>query len=178
MITIDDAFSSFYENAWPFLKRNKIPFILFVSTEPVGKNGYMNWEQIKEVEREEFAFIGNHSHSHEYLIDFSFDEFKSDINQSINIFKKSSRIYSILSAEYGFKNLSDIHVPNLFKNLSRVMWKTYDELFIDKLIVNGIANKIQHISMQIRKIQTGFIYHYAFVMIISLMTLLWIFFGL
>ena len=97
---------------------------------------------------------------------------------SINIFKKSSRIYSILSAEYGFKNLSDIHVPNLFKNLSRVMWKTYDELFIDKLIVNGIANKIQHISMQIRKIQTGFIYHYAFVMIISLMTLLWIFFGL
>ena len=37
LITIDDAFSSFYENAWPFLKRNKIPFILFVSTEPVGK---------------------------------------------------------------------------------------------------------------------------------------------
>ena len=88
LITIDDAFSSFYENAWPFLKRNKIPFILFVSTEPVGKNGYMNWEQIKEVEREDFAFIGNHSHSHEYLIDFSFEEFKSDINQSINIFEK------------------------------------------------------------------------------------------
>ena len=83
-----------------------------------------------------------------------------------------------MSAEYGFKNLSDIHVPNLFKNLSRVMWKTYDELFIDKLIVNGIANKIHRVSMQIRKIQTGFIYHYAFVMIISLMTLLWIFFGL
>ena len=76
LITIDDAFSSFYENAWPFLKRNKIPFILFVSTEPVGKNGYMTWKQIKEVEREEFAFIGNHSHSHEYLIDFSFDEFQ------------------------------------------------------------------------------------------------------
>ena len=88
LITIDDAFSSFYENAWPFLKLNKIPFILFVSTEPVGKNGYMNWEQIKEVEREEFAFIGNHSHSHEYLIDFSFDDFKSDINRSINIFEK------------------------------------------------------------------------------------------
>ena len=97
---------------------------------------------------------------------------------NINIFKRSSRMYSILSAEYGFKSLSDTHIPNLFKNLSRVMWKTYDELFIDKLIVNGIANKIHQISLQIRKIQTGFIYHYAFVMIISLMTLLWIFFGL
>ena len=52
LITIDDAFSSFYEYAWPYLKNNKIPFILFVSTEPVGKRGYMTWEQIKEVEKE------------------------------------------------------------------------------------------------------------------------------
>ena len=65
LITIDDAFTSFYEHAWPFLKKNKIPFILFVSTEPVGKSGYMTWEQIKEVEKENFAFIGNHSHTHE-----------------------------------------------------------------------------------------------------------------
>ena len=38
LITIDDAFSSFYEVAWPYLKEEKIPFILFVSTESVGKN--------------------------------------------------------------------------------------------------------------------------------------------
>ena len=37
------------------LKKNKIPFILFVSTEPVGKNGYMTWEQIKEIEKENFV---------------------------------------------------------------------------------------------------------------------------
>ena len=47
LITIDDAFSSFYNEAWPYLKKNKIPFILFVSTEPIGKNGYMTWKQIK-----------------------------------------------------------------------------------------------------------------------------------
>ena len=69
LITIDDAFLSFYLEAWPFLKQNKIPFILFVSTEPVGKKGYMTWEQIKEVEAEEFAVIGHHSHSHGYLVD-------------------------------------------------------------------------------------------------------------
>ena len=88
LITIDDAFSSFYENAWPYLKEKKIPFILFVSTEPIGKYGYMNWDQIKEVEKEDFAFIGNHSHSHEYLIDYKFNDFKRDIDQSIKIFKK------------------------------------------------------------------------------------------
>ena len=88
LITIDDAFSSFYNHAWPYLKKNKIPFILFVSTEPVGKQGYMTWEQIKEVEKEDFAFIGNHSHSHDYLIDFSFEDFKKDINLSIETFNK------------------------------------------------------------------------------------------
>ena len=51
LITIDDAFSSFYNNAWPYLKEKKIPFILFVSTKPVGNSGYMTWEQIKEVEK-------------------------------------------------------------------------------------------------------------------------------
>ena len=89
LITIDDGFLSFYENAWPYLKENKIPFILFISTEAVGKNGYMNWEQIKEIERETFAFIGNHSHSHEYLLEFSLNKFKSDILKSIEIFKNN-----------------------------------------------------------------------------------------
>lgn len=88
LITIDDAFSSFYENAWPFLKENKIPFILFVSTEPIGKSGYMTWEQIKEIEKKNFAFIGNHTHSHEYLVDYKFNDFKKDIDQSIKVFNK------------------------------------------------------------------------------------------
>ncbi len=86
LITIDDAFSSFYENAWPYLKKNKIPFILFVSTETVGKKGYMTWNEIKQIEKENFAFIGNHSHSHEYLVNFDFKRFKKDIDLSIKIF--------------------------------------------------------------------------------------------
>ncbi len=86
LITIDDAFDSFYKNAWPFLKKNKIPFILFVSTEPIGKKGYMNWDQIKEIEKEDFAYLGNHSHSHEYLVEYEFKKFKNDIDRSIKIF--------------------------------------------------------------------------------------------
>ena len=89
LLTVDDAFQSFYVNAWPYLKKNKIPFILFVSTEAVGNHGYMSWDQIKEIEKEEFAFIGNHSHSHEYLIEYDFNKFKKDIGVSIQIFKKN-----------------------------------------------------------------------------------------
>jgi peptidoglycan/xylan/chitin deacetylase (PgdA/CDA1 family) len=97
LITIDDAFLSFYQEAWPFLKKNKIPFILFVSTEPVGKKGYMSWSQIREVESEDFAFIGHHSHTHDYLINETNDQFISDIEKANKIFLK----------ELGY-------IPNLF----------------------------------------------------------------
>tara|TARA_B100001173_G_scaffold308195_1_gene318023 strand:+ start:226 stop:1290 length:1065 start_codon:yes stop_codon:yes gene_type:complete len=106
LITIDDAFSSFYENAWPFLKENKIPFILFVSTEAVGKFNYMNWSQIKEIEKESFAYIGNHSHSHEYLVDFSKEKFFEDIENSIKIF--SSKLgYNPIFFSYPFGEYSN-----------------------------------------------------------------------
>ena len=86
LLTIDDGFKSFYTQAWPFLRENKIPFILFVSTEPVGKNGYMNWTQIKEIEKTDFAMIGHHSHTHDYLIDETNDQFISDIETANKIF--------------------------------------------------------------------------------------------
>jgi peptidoglycan/xylan/chitin deacetylase (PgdA/CDA1 family) len=102
LITIDDAFQSFYEVAWPFLKENKIPFILFVSTEPVGNKGYMTWDQIKEVEKESFAIIGHHSHSHDYLIDVSNEDFIKDIEAANKIFtEKIGYIPSLFSYPFG-----------------------------------------------------------------------------
>jgi peptidoglycan/xylan/chitin deacetylase (PgdA/CDA1 family) len=102
LITIDDAFQSFYEVAWPFLKENKIPFILFVSTEPVGNKGYMTWDQIKEVEQESFAIIGHHSHSHDYLIDVSNENFIKDIETANKIFtEKIGYIPSLFSYPFG-----------------------------------------------------------------------------
>ena len=104
LITIDDAFSSFYIHAWPILKKDKIPFILFVSTESVGKKGYMSWDEILEISKEDFVFIGNHSHSHEYLVKYKFKKFKEDIIKSIKIFENklgyNSKFFSYPFGEY------------------------------------------------------------------------------
>ena len=88
LITIDDGFKSFYNEAWPYLKKNEIPFILFVSTEPVGRNGYMTWDEIKEIDKSGIGHIGHHSHTHEYLIDMTEKEFINDIEKASKIFKK------------------------------------------------------------------------------------------
>ena len=102
LITIDDAFKSFYTEAWPYLKENKIPFILFVSTEPVGKNGYMSWEQIKEIEKNNFVTIGHHSHTHDYLIDKTHKAFISDIKSANKIFlEKMGYVPSLFSYPFG-----------------------------------------------------------------------------
>ena len=117
LLTIDDAFKSFYTEAWPYLKKNKIPFILFVSTEPVGKKGYMTWDQIREVESEEFAFIGHHSHTHEYLIDETNDWFISDILIANKIFLKELG-YVPNSFSYPFGEYSKFmkdYISNNFK---------------------------------------------------------------
>ena len=102
LLTVDDGFQSFYEVAWPYLKKNKIPFILFVSTEPVGNKGYMTWSQINEIENEDFVIIGHHSHSHEYLINKSNEHFIKDMETANkNFIENLGYIPNLFSYPFG-----------------------------------------------------------------------------
>ena len=115
LITIDDGFKSFYKEAWPYLKENKIPFILFVSTEPVGKNGYMSWDEIIEIEKSDFGYIGHHSHTHEYLINMNEEDFINDIETSTKIFKEKLG-YVPLIFSYPFGEYSSFIKNYIAKN--------------------------------------------------------------
>ena len=92
LLTIDDAFSSFYLNEWPILKKDKITFILFVSTEAVGNKGYMSWDEIAEISKEDFVYIGNHSHSHEYLVNTSLKNLEKILLNQKKYLKKNLAI--------------------------------------------------------------------------------------
>ncbi len=142
LITIDDAFESFYNEAWPYLNENKIPFILFVSTEPVGKKGYMTWEQIKEVESKDFTYIGHHSHSHEYLIDGSKEDFILDIETANKIFlKELGYIPSLFSYPFGeyskfMKNYISQNFKYAFGQHSGVIDLNKDEFELPRFPIN------------------------------------------
>mgnify|MGYP001156992909 FL=1 len=150
LLTIDDAFSSFYENAWPILKNKKIPFILFVSTQEIGKYGYMNWEQIKEIEKSNLVTIGNHSHSHEYLIDWDDGQIYSDIETSIKIFKEnlgySPEIFSYPFGEYSTnlkKITSNLNFKYAFGQHSGVIDITKDLLELPRFPINEKYGEIE-----------------------------------
>ena len=143
LLTIDDAFESFYLNAWPVLKNKKIPFILFVSTREVGKSGYMTWKQIKEISSSDLVTIGNHSHSHDYLIDWEDDKIKSDLIMSIKIFKDklnySPKIFSYPFGEYSSnlkKIVSDLNFEFAFGQHSGVIDMTKDFLELPRFPIN------------------------------------------
>ena len=115
LLTIDDGFLSFYKNAWPVLKEKKIPFILFVNTREVGTFNYMTWDQIKELYKEDFVEIGNHSHSHEYLVDEKESLIIEDIEKSITIFKNKLGYNSIFFS-YPFGEYSSFIKEYISKN--------------------------------------------------------------
>ncbi len=143
LLTVDDAFESFYINAWPVLKKKKIPFILFVSTREIGKYGYMTWQQIKEIESSNLATIGNHSHTHEYLIDWEEEKIRDDLEKSIKIFKEnldySPKLFSYPFGEYSTtlkKIVADLNFEFAFGQHSGVIDPSKDFLELPRFPIN------------------------------------------
>jgi len=121
LLTIDDAFLSFYKNAWPILQKEKIPFILFVNTREINNRhpNYMSWDQIREIHQSNLGIIGGHSFSHEYLAFATEDEVIKDINKSIEDYQRelnfNPEIFSYPFGEYS------LEVKNIVKKLGYVM---------------------------------------------------------
>ena len=78
----------------------------------------MSWSNIREIQEYNFVEIGNHSHTHDYLIDFNDNDVKNDLTTSINIFKeklgKNSDFFSYPFGEYS-TNLKKIVIDLGFK---------------------------------------------------------------
>ena len=159
LLTIDDGFSSFYLNAWPILKKEKIPFIIFINTESVGSPGYMNWDQIKEISKFEFVHIGNHSHSHEYLADMSNEEIKKDLEISIKLFKEKlnhkTEFFAYPFGEYknSFKKIvKDLGFSYGFGQHSGVMDETKDKYELPRFPINEKYGEVKRFKRLLKTV--------------------------
>ncbi len=81
-------------------------------------------------------------------------------------------IYNILDKNYGFDIFNNAFFAAGSRGLGRLLWRKGDEKGIDGFMVNGSARAIGWISVRVRNLQTGYLYHYAFAMIVGLMLLL------
>jgi NADH-quinone oxidoreductase subunit L len=88
------------------------------------------------------------------------------------ISNKLSGLYSLLVRKYYFDELYINGFAAGGRAAGRFLWQKGDELVIDGIIVNGTVNSIKRLAGILRQLQTGYLYHYAFTMIIGLTFLL------
>lgn len=77
-------------------------------------------------------------------------------------------IYLFLLYKWYFDELYDLIFVRPVKWLGRMLWKVGDGFIIDGFGPNGIAKQVLNITSKVKAIQTGFLYHYAFAMMIGL----------
>ncbi len=84
-------------------------------------------------------------------------------------------VHRILLDKYGFDRFNEWFFAGGSRGVGRLLWKVGDVALIDGLLVNGSARAIGWWAGVVRGVQTGYLYHYAFAMIIGLLILLGVF---
>lgn len=87
-------------------------------------------------------------------------------------------LYSVLVNKYGFDEFNDLVFVRGTRRLAGYFYQIGDMKIIDNGLINGSGRVINWLSEMTRKLQTGYLYHYAFVMIIGLIGFLgWMVWG-
>jgi len=86
--------------------------------------------------------------------------------------QRFSGVVRILENKYGMDDFNQWFFASGAVGLGKGLWRAGDVTIIDGLMVNGSAKLVGWISRLSRSLQTGFIYHYAFAMIVGVGVLL------
>ena len=84
------------------------------------------------------------------------------------IANKFSGIYTLLDRKYFFDDLWIKGFAGGGRRVGQFLWTRGDEQVIDGMLVNGTAQTVVRLATSLRHLQTGYLYHYAFAMIIGL----------
>jgi len=95
---------------------------------------------------------------------------RPDLPETIQ--QKLSAIYTVLINKYYFDTVAEKLIPRGGVDVGKLLWRVGDEVLIDGLIVNGSARIVGWSAAVIRHIQTGYLYTYAFAMILGLAALI------
>ncbi len=81
-------------------------------------------------------------------------------------------IYRILDQKYFFDRFNEVVFAGGARLIGSLLWRIADSMIIDGLIVNGSAYLVGRGALVLRRVQTGYLNHYAFAMVAGLILLL------
>jgi NADH-quinone oxidoreductase subunit L len=84
-------------------------------------------------------------------------------------YSKFHWLHTLLDNKYYMDRINDVVFARGARLLGGGLWRIGDRALIDGLLVNGSAKLVGWFSTVIRHLQSGYIYHYAFVMILGIL---------
>ncbi|MER8696848.1 NADH-quinone oxidoreductase subunit L [Mesorhizobium opportunistum] len=85
----------------------------------------------------------------------------------VNLAAQHRGLYAFLLNKWYFDELYDFLFVRPAKRLGHLLWKTGDGTIIDGLGPDGISARVVDVTNRVVKLQTGYLYHYAFAMLIG-----------
>lgn len=82
--------------------------------------------------------------------------------------KRLSWLYKIMLANYGFDDFNQLVLVRGSRRIGEFFYKVSDLIMIDGVFVNGSGRLIRLFARRGRQIQTGYLYHYALIMLLGL----------
>ncbi len=154
-ITIDDAFRSVYDHAWPRLRDAGFPFTVFVATDPVDAAApdFMTWDQIRTL-HDHGVTIASHTASHLHMADASVAENRAEIERSQARLREELGTAPVLfSFPYGESNSEAIEVVRqagyraAFGQQSGVVYPGADFFLLPRFALNELYGRIDRFKM-------------------------------
>jgi NADH-quinone oxidoreductase subunit L len=97
----------------------------------------------------------------------------------VELARQHPMLYQFLLNKWYFDELYDFIFVRPAKRIGRFLWKVGDGYIIDGFGPDGVSARVLDITRNVVKIQTGYLYHYAFAMLIGVAGLItWFMFGL
>jgi len=88
------------------------------------------------------------------------------------LLERAGALYRLLANKYYFDWINENVIARATRAVGTGLWRVGDQLLIDGLIVNGSARAVGAIASAARRVQSGYLYHYAFAMVIALAALI------
>ncbi len=160
-ITIDDGYENNFASAYPALKMYDVPATIFIITGKVGSEGFMTWDEIKEISRSGVVDIESHTRSHKWLTGLDDGALKDELEGSKRILESrlgkrvdylcypmggyDERVASVAmaagyKAAFGTKPKKGYSKDDLYAIARIRISQTADNLFVFAIKISGYYN--------------------------------------
>ena len=148
-ITFDDGHKSIINYVFPIIEKYKIPIIIFICPELIGKPNYLSIEDLKILNNSNLVEIGSHGYKHVRYRDFDISRFQIHMKMMNKWFKdkinKDNLAFSFPFGSYNLDILNLIYEKNFFEfcfssEFRTQNFKNFDKKMIPRIQVWDIDN--------------------------------------